>query len=69
MQNVKLSISEATLTIKIDLTAPGVLSKSGKSKVLSSTKGNICLADEHDDSDFADITEGVYLGLNCYRKA
>ena len=55
MQNVKTKIEGQTLTITIDLNADKTPSKSGKTMVLASTRGNVNLKEA-----------GVVLGLNCY---
>ncbi len=58
MINLKPSISDdkKTLTVEIDLTKKGSLSKSGKSVVIASTQGNIPVG-----------TEGLRLGVNLYK--
>ena len=55
-QNVQVKVEGQTLTITCDLSAAGVASASGKTLVIASTRGN------------AQVVEGVYLGLNLYRK-
>lgn len=57
MQNVSLSVKGSKLTIEIDLSAPGTLSKSCKTLVIASTHGN------------AEIpgVAGHKLGLNLYK--
>jgi hypothetical protein len=56
MQNVTVDIKNDRLTITIDLKQKGAPSKSGKTVVIASTQGNQPVAD------------GLYLGLNVYRK-
>lgn len=55
--NIKTKVEKNKLTIEIDLSAKGVLSKSRKSLVIATTEGN-------QKVDGADVV----LGLNCYRK-
>ena len=57
MQNVKLAVSGKKLVITIDLGAEGEPSKSGKSVVLATTKGNVPIP-QHED---------LKLGLNLFR--
>ena len=45
------------LTLVIDISGPGVISGSGKSKVIASTRGNIIIPG----------TDGLKMGLNIYR--
>jgi|WetSurMetagenome_2_1015567.scaffolds.fasta_scaffold878751_1 hypothetical protein len=61
MENVNMSLSKdkKTLTLTIDLSKKGELSKTGKSFVVASTRGNQAIP-EH---------EGMFLGLNCYEYA
>jgi len=55
-QNVSYEVNGKTLTITVDLSAQGQISRSGKSSLIASTRGN------------AQVTQGIYLGLNIYRK-
>ena len=61
-QNVQVSLQNGKqgkrLIIEVDLSAEGEPSKSGKSVVIASTKGNKAI-----------IAAGVVLGLNVYRTA
>ena len=59
MQNVSVKVDGAQImVITIDLTAPTTLSKSGKSDVIASTRGNVSV----------DTPTGrVVLGLNLYK--
>jgi|MudIll2142460700_1097286.scaffolds.fasta_scaffold427808_3 hypothetical protein len=57
MQNIKIEKEGSTLIIKIDLAAPGVPSKTGKTTVIATTRGNINVPS----------TDGVKLGVNCYK--
>ena len=52
--NVEASIEKGILTLKIDLKKEGTVSKSGKSIVIGSTKGNKGV-------------DNVVVGLNVYR--
>lgn len=56
MQNVKLDVQGKLLVITIDMTAGGEKSKSGKSTVIASTKGNVTVPGTD-----------LKLGLNFYR--
>ena len=55
--NVRLSVKGSTLTITIDLKHAGEPSKSGKSQVIASTKGNVPVPGHQD----------LRLGVNVYR--
>ena len=56
----KITIKGQTMVIEIDLSAEGELSKSGKSRVISSTRGNKKIQ----------TTAGeVVVGLNVYKQA
>jgi hypothetical protein len=55
-QNVTVTVRNKRLIIEVDLTATGEPSKTGKSVVIASTKGNKPIAEA-----------GVMLGLNVYR--
>lgn len=55
--NVDLLVKGKKLTINIDLSKKGEPSKSGKSTVIASTKGNVPVPDHPD----------MRLGLNLYR--
>jgi len=61
-QNVEVSVQNdkrgKRLTIEVDLSAQGTPSKTGKSVVIASTKGNKAIPEA-----------GVILGLNVYRTA
>ena len=56
--NVKLDVKGKTLTITIDLAQEGEMSRSGKSKLIASTKGNVSVPGHAD----------LHLGVNLYRK-
>ena len=58
MENIIATIKGTTLTLEIDLTAPGSLSKSEKNVVIATTRGSAKIP----GSEFT-------LGLNLYRKA
>ena len=55
-QNVAYTVEDGKLQITVDLSGGGIPSASGKTLVLASTRGN------------AQVAEGVFLGLNLYRK-
>lgn len=55
-ENVTATITGNSLTLKVDLSAKGSPSKTGKTVVIASTRGN------------ANVN-GVNVGLNVYRKA
>ena len=57
MENVKYEKKNDILTITVDLSLSGEVSKSGKSKVIASTKGNVKI----------DPEKNIYLGLNVYK--
>lgn len=59
MKNVKMTVDSNLLTVTVDLSVPGDLSKSGKSLILASTEGN------------KDVpgASGVKIGLNVYKPA
>ena len=57
-ENVKLEVKGQTLTITIDLSQQGERSRSGKSILIASTKGNVTIPGNAD----------LNLGLNLYRK-
>jgi len=59
MRNVTAEQTGKTLTITIDLDAPTVPSRSGKTAVIASTEGNVKIAKLDDGRP-------VVLGLNLY---
>ena len=58
MENVKMSYDGNELVIRVDLTQDFGYSKSGKTIVVASTKGNKSLPAPH---------EHIKLGLNLYK--
>lgn len=56
-ENVEVSVSGDKMTITVDISKEGTVSKSGKSKVIASTKGNKKVETERGD---------VMIGLNVY---
>jgi len=56
----KITIKGQTMIIEIDLSAEGELSKSGKSCVISSTRGNKKIQTPAGE---------IVVGLNVYKKA
>lgn len=62
MTNVKMTRTEKTLTIVVDLSVRGEQSKSGKSIVLASTQGNVSVP-----SDPSDNGAVIKIGLNIYK--
>ena len=58
MENVSMKVNGDTLTITVDLTHNGGRSKSGKTLIIASSRGN----QKVPDSD-------AIIGLNIYRKA
>lgn len=60
MRNVKMISDGKKLTIEIDLKDKGELSKSQKSFVIATTKGNV---------DVPNTPLGTKIGLNLYRRA
>ena len=63
MTNVKVTRTATTLTVTVDLTAKGELSKSGKSFVISSTNGFTKI-----EPDAADKGAEFSLNLNVIKK-
>jgi hypothetical protein len=59
MAEPKITDKGQTMTIEVDLSAEGEPSKSGKTTVLSSTRGNRTVKTESGD---------VVVGLNVYRR-
>lgn len=57
MENVEMKVESGMLIIKVDLNKDLGLSKSGKSRKIASTAGNVRVP----DSD-------AMIGLNVYRK-
>ena len=57
MENVKLNKKGDILTISVDLSKSGEPSKSGKSIVIASSKGNIPL----------EVDKDFFIGLNIYK--
>src|SRR5439155_15869885 len=55
MDNVTFTIKDNLLTILVDLRLKGEASKSGKTRVVASSRGNALIA------------PNTYLGLNVYR--
>lgn len=55
--NLKIEVKEGVLILRIALDVEGETSKSGKSKVIASTRGNKEISG----------TDGGKLGLNFYR--
>ncbi len=59
VQNIKMDVKGKTLTIKVDLSADTTPSKSGKTEVIASTRGNQqVIANGHGH---------VVVGINVYR--
>jgi len=57
MKNIKSETKGTVLTLTIDLSKSQGPSKSGKTMIIATSSGN------------QEIIPGVYLGVNCYRKA
>ena len=55
--NVVVGVKKGIMTITVDLTKKGPLSKSGKSNVIASTYGNVTMPEL-----------GITIGLNIYKK-
>jgi len=62
MRNVRMERTADTLTITVDLTEKGEMSKSGKIIVIASTEGNQSLK-----SDEADGGAIIKVGLNVFK--
>ena len=58
-ENISAEVQGDTLTLAIDLGKPGTVSRSGKSSVIASTRGNQTIKDGNG--------EEVKLGVNIYR--
>jgi hypothetical protein len=56
----KITIKGQTMTIEIDLSAEGEVSKSGKSRVIASTHGNKKISTPAGE---------IVVGINVYKKA
>lgn len=59
MKNMEMRREGSKLIIEVDLTKDFGVSKSGKSKIIASSEGNISIPDD----------EEIKIGLNIYRKA
>lgn len=57
LNNIELENNGKLLTIRVNLAKGGLLSESGKSKIIASTHGNFALGDE----------AGTILSFNCYQ--
>jgi hypothetical protein len=57
-QGIAFEVDKGILTLKIDISGKGEVSKSGKTTVFASTRGNLGVPG----------TDGGVLGLNFYRK-
>jgi hypothetical protein len=62
MRNVNITRNGSKLTIEVDLSEKGEISKSGKSIVIASTEGNKKI-----EPDEADNGANIFLGLNLYK--
>ena len=58
MKNVKFDVKGKTLTISVDLSQENGMSKSGKTKTIASTLGNVPLPSPHEE---------IKVGLNIYK--
>ena len=59
MQNVQMRLSGNKLTIEVDLAVVGCQSRTGKTRVVASTRGN-------QPVEFGDSK--VFVGLNVFKK-
>jgi hypothetical protein len=59
MKNMEMKKSGTKLIIEVDLTQDFGISKSGKSRIIASSEGNIPIPGD----------EEIKIGLNIYRKA
>lgn len=59
MKNMEMRREGSKLIIEVDLTKDFGVSKSGKSKIIASSEGNISIPDD----------EEIKIGLNIYKKA
>ena len=57
--NIQAEVIGDQLTLAVDLGKPGTVSRSGKSQVIASTRGNVKIADSNGDE--------VSVGINIYR--
>lgn len=60
---MKATIKNGVLTIEIPVVEPPQLSKSGKSRIVASSNGNVTLSDVKVDG------KPLVIGLNAYIKA
>jgi len=63
MRNLTITRTATKLTIEVDLTVKGELSKSGKSIVIASTEGNKKI-----EESTADNGASIFVGLNVYKQ-
>jgi len=56
MHNVEMKVTGQTLTLTVDLSKPGSMSRTGKSMVVASTEGNVTVPGKPD----------FKIGLNLY---
>lgn len=57
MKNINMAVSENKLTIEVDLSQEGTVSKSGKSVIIASSEGNKAVPG----------AEEFKIGLNIYK--
>lgn len=57
MKNIALTVKDNILTVTVDLSHPGTVSKSGKSLIIASTEGNKAIPGADD----------YRIGLNIYK--
>ncbi len=59
-ENINAHLQGHILTLEVDLNEAGTISRSGKSTVIATTRGNASIKDGHG--------EAVSVGINIYRK-
>ena len=58
-ENIQAEVKDGKLTLTIDLSKPGTVSRSGKSSVIASTRGNKRIGEGEQE---------VTVGVNVYRE-
>ncbi len=64
-RNLKIAEDNGIVTVQFNTKVSLGPSSSGKSEIVSSTRGNVDLAMLIPESE---IASGIHLGVNCYKK-